>query len=184
MKSNELPPHAQIMQFILGKWISKPIYVVAELGIADMLSDGPKSIEELAQTTEVHELSLYRIMRALACLGIFSEMHDGRFELTPMAECLKSDALRPIALMMHSDWHDKAWGNLFESVKTGEKAFDSIIDTVRAEKVIINSIENLQPTLEDVFLDITGSEMRDKADKKIPMRSHRHRSMKPKRRIR
>ena len=122
MYPKELPPHIEIMKFILGKWISKPIYVVAKLKIADILSDGPKSIKELAQTTESHAPSLYRIMRALACLDIFSELHDGRFALTPMAECLKSDALRPIALMMHSDWHDKAWGNLFESVKTGEKA--------------------------------------------------------------
>jgi hypothetical protein len=125
MKPTGLPPHVEMMKFILGKWISKPIYVAAKLSIADILSDGPKSIEELAQMIDVHAPSLYRLMRALACLGIFSETNDGRFESTPMAECLKSDALRPIALMMHSDWHDKAWANLLESVKTGEKAFDN-----------------------------------------------------------
>jgi hypothetical protein len=76
--------------------------------------------------SDVHAPSLYRVMRALACLGIFSETNNRRFELTPMAVCLKSDALRPIALMMHSDWHDKAWDNLLESVKTGEKAFDKV----------------------------------------------------------
>ncbi|MGD2066354.1 MAG: ABC transporter ATP-binding protein [Candidatus Bathyarchaeota archaeon] len=65
---------------------------------------------------------------------------------------------------------------------TGNEAFDTIIDTVRAAKGKINSVENLQPTLEDVFLHITGREMRDKADNKIPMERHRH-SM-PKRRIR
>ena len=92
----------------------------------DILLDGPKTIEELAQKTNTHAPSLYRIMRALACLGIFSELDDGRLELTPMTECLKSDALGPVALMMHSDWHDKAWGNLLESVRTGEKAFDKV----------------------------------------------------------
>ena len=55
---------------------------------------------------------------------------------------------------------------------TGDEAFGTIIDAVRAEKAKINSIENLQPTLEDVFLHITGREVRDKADKKIPMRKH------------
>ena len=54
----------------------------------------------------------------------------------------------------------------------GDKAFDNIIDAVRAEKGKINSVENLQPTLEDVFLQITGREMRDKADKKIQMPNH------------
>jgi ABC-2 type transport system ATP-binding protein len=55
---------------------------------------------------------------------------------------------------------------------TGDKAFDKIIDTLRAEKAKINSIENLQPSLEDVFLFITGREMRDKADQKIKMPRH------------
>jgi len=53
---------------------------------------------------------------------------------------------------------------------TGDKAFDAIIDAVRAENAKINSIEKLQPTLEDVFLHITGREVRDKADNKIAMK--------------
>jgi ABC-2 type transport system ATP-binding protein len=65
---------------------------------------------------------------------------------------------------------------------TGDEAFDNIIDALRAEKVKINSVENLQPTLEDVFLHITGREMRDKADKKIQMPTRG--SFRQKRRIR
>ena len=53
---------------------------------------------------------------------------------------------------------------------TGDDAFDLIIDAIRAEKAKINSIEKLQPTLEDVFLQITGREVRDKADNKIAMK--------------
>lgn len=124
MKPTELPPHAQIMQFILSKWISKPIYAIAELGITDMLSDGPKSIDELAQMSRTHAPSLYRVLRALASLGIFFETRNRCFELTPMAECLKTKAMRSIALMFHSDWHDKAWASLLDSVKTGKTAFE------------------------------------------------------------
>ena len=65
---------------------------------------------------------------------------------------------------------------------TGDEAFDTIIDALRADKAKINSVENLQPTLEDVFLQITGRKMRDKADNKIPMRNHRPFS--PKQRVR
>ena len=65
---------------------------------------------------------------------------------------------------------------------TGDEALDTIIDAVRGVKARINSVENLQPTLEDVFLQITGREMRDKANNKIPMGNHRHGA--PKRRIR
>jgi len=56
----------------------------------------------------------------------------------------------------------------------GDEAFDTIIDSVRAEKGKISSVKNLEPTLEDVFLYITGHEVRDKADRKIPVRRHRH----------
>jgi len=55
MTPNDLKPQTQLMQFIVGKWISKPIYVAAKLGIADMLAEGPKSIKELAQKSQSHE---------------------------------------------------------------------------------------------------------------------------------
>lgn len=51
----------------------------------------------------------------------------------------------------------------------GEDAFDNIIDVVRTRNGKITSMANLQPTLEDVFLHITGHEVRDSADQKIPM---------------
>ncbi len=124
MGPNELPPPAQLMNFIVGKWISKPIYVAAELGIADMLDDGSKTIEELAQLSQSHAPSLYRMMRALASVGIFSEVEEKRFEITPIAEFLKSGAMRSIALMFNSDWSDKAWGCFMDSIKTGCTAFE------------------------------------------------------------
>jgi ABC-2 type transport system ATP-binding protein len=55
----------------------------------------------------------------------------------------------------------------------GEEAFDSIIDAIRAKGGKITSMENLQPTLEDVFLHITGHQVRDSADQKMPMAKHR-----------
>ena len=124
MNSNHLPPQAQLMQFIVGKWISKPIYVAAELCIADLLAEGPKRVEDLARASKSHAPSLYRVLRALASVGIFSETEDKKFELTPMAELLKSGAMRSIALMFNSDWSDKAWGYFLENVKNGETAFE------------------------------------------------------------
>jgi ABC-2 type transport system ATP-binding protein len=56
---------------------------------------------------------------------------------------------------------------------SGDGAFDTILDAVRSEKGRINSVRNLEPTLEDVFLQITGHEVRDKADQKIPVRTPR-----------
>ncbi|WP_022664939.1 methyltransferase [Desulfospira joergensenii] len=124
MKPTELSAPAQLMKFIVGRWISKPIYVAAELGIADILAEGPKDIEEMAQVSRSHAPSLYRMMRALASVGIFSETDGRRFELTPMAGYLKTDAMRSIAILFNSDWSDKSWGYFMDSIKTGETAFE------------------------------------------------------------
>jgi ABC-2 type transport system ATP-binding protein len=66
-------------------------------------------------------------------------------------------------------------------ISHGQEAFDSVIDAVRTKGGRINSMENLQPTLEDVFLHITGHEVRDSADRKIPMGDHNHFDAGPKR---
>jgi len=124
MNPEEISPQEQLMKFITGKWISKPIYVAAELGIADMLSDGPESIESLAKMSHAHAPALYRVMRALASVGIFAELEDKLFDLTSMAECLKTGAMRSIILMFNADWNDRAWGYLMDSVKTGNTAFE------------------------------------------------------------
>jgi len=55
----------------------------------------------------------------------------------------------------------------------GDDALDDIIDATRANGGKIVSMENLEPTLEDVFLHITGHQVRDSADQKIPI-GHRH----------
>jgi len=54
----------------------------------------------------------------------------------------------------------------------GDEAFDSVIDAIRVKNGKITSMENLQPTLEDVFLHITGHQVRDSADQKIKMEKH------------
>lgn len=122
MTQNQNHPQ-QLMQFILGKWISKPIYAAAHLGIADILSDGPLSIDELAKKTESHGPSLYRVMRALAGVGIFMEKEDGLFALTPMAELLKKGVLQAVAIMPNTDWNEKAWSFFLDGIKTGETPF-------------------------------------------------------------
>ena len=66
----------------------------------------------------------------------------------------------------------------------GEEAFDSIIDAIRSKSGKITSIENLQPTLEDVFLHLTGHQVRDSANQKMPIAMHRGPFARPKARIR
>ena len=119
-----LSPEDQMMQWITSKWITKPIYVISELGIADLVCDGPKSVEALAEETNTHAPTLYRILRALSSVGVFVETEECVFGLTPLAQCLFSNALRPIARMFLSEWHDKAWNGLGHTIRTGEPGFN------------------------------------------------------------
>jgi len=123
--SEQIPsPENQMMQWITSKWITKPIYVVAELGIADLLRDAPLSVNALAVKTDTHAPTLYRLLRALSSVGIFAETDERMFGMTPLAQCLLSDAMRPMARMFLSDWHDKAWNSLAYTIRTGKPGFD------------------------------------------------------------
>jgi len=124
MSEQMLVPEDQMMQWITSKWITKPIYVISELGIANLLCDGSLSVDALAKKTDTHAPTLYRLLRALSSVGIFTETDDHVFGLTPLAQCLLSDAMRPIARMFLSGWHDKAWNGLNYTVRTGKPSFD------------------------------------------------------------
>ncbi len=114
----------QLMKFITAKWISKPIYIVSKLGIADLLSKGVMGISELSQKTSSNEEYLYRIMRALSSFGIFKENRARHFEQTDMSSLLQSNAMGTFAILFNGEWNDKAWLELFDCVKTGEVPFE------------------------------------------------------------
>jgi hypothetical protein len=120
----ELAAANQMVQWMTGKWISHAIYAAAKLSIADILQDGEKTLVELAERTSTHAPSLYRLLRALASIGIFRESAPGSFQSTELGDLLRSGAMRAASLMMHSDWHDQAWAQLLHSIRTGESAFE------------------------------------------------------------
>jgi len=124
-----LPPVIALMNLTTGHWTTQAIFVAAKLGIADLLRDGPISSSELAKSAVVDARCLYRLLRALASVGIFSEGADGRFELTPMAECLQSNtpgSVRPWVLVMGEPYGFQPWAELLHSVTTGETAFNHV----------------------------------------------------------
>jgi SAM-dependent methyltransferase len=118
-----------LQNLILGKWVSQAVSVAAKLGIADLLKDGPRACDDLARAARVDASALYRLLRALASVGVFVEEADRRFTLTPTAEFLRSDvqgSLRAVATMAGEEWTWRPWGELHRSVTTGERAFDGI----------------------------------------------------------
>lgn len=123
------PPHVALLELSLSFWYTQAIYVAAKLGVADHLKDGPKSIDELAEATGTDAGALYRLMRALASIGVFAEENDGRFALTRMGEALRSDApnsMRAVAIMTGEDWWWNAWGRIDYGVRTGRSSFEHV----------------------------------------------------------
>ena len=126
----ESPLHQlTLLQMIMGNWVSQSIYAAAQLGIADYLKDGDKSYVELATLTATHKQSLYRLLRALASLGIFAEVASGKFTMTPLATFLRSDvpsSLRDFSIMMSDYGHYGSWGNILNAVQTGKSGFEHL----------------------------------------------------------
>ena len=132
---NERSPAQTLLQLTSGYWVSQAIYVVAKLGIADLLKDGAKTCADLAKVTGTDAQSLSRVMRALASVGVCTEMDGGRFGLTPLAGPLQTgvpDSMRAWAIMLGEESY-RAWGELLYSVKTGEPAFDHVYHMRRFE---------------------------------------------------
>lgn len=110
-----------------GFHVARALYVAASLGVADLLGDGPKSGAELAKATGTHERSLWRVMRLLACEGVFAEDDSGRFALTPLSNRLRTGpagSLRDLVVHQLGGEAYEAWGELMACVRTGETAFD------------------------------------------------------------
>lgn len=127
--SKNTPLPEALEQMITSTWISQAIYVAAQLGIADLLKDGPKSSFDLAKATGTHERSLYRVLRALASVGVFVELEDGCFELTPLATYLQTDvpgSMRALAIMFGKEWHWRPWLNVLHTLKTGNTTFEHV----------------------------------------------------------
>jgi SAM-dependent methyltransferase len=118
----------RLNQMIVGAWVTQAIYVAAEIGIADLLAAAPRTAAELAREVGVHAASLYRVLRALASIDLFSEDDHGRFALTPLGRRLGSEtpgSKRSLARMAGAEFY-RSWGSLLSSVETGAAAFDQV----------------------------------------------------------
>jgi hypothetical protein len=124
----EVSTHQQLDQMITGYWISQAIYAAAKFGIADHLQDGPKTVAELSDATSTNPDALYRLLRALASVGIFTEGEPRRFSLTPLAEPLQSNiaGLKRALALMSGDEQFRTWAEIAYSIRTGKMAFDKV----------------------------------------------------------
>jgi hypothetical protein len=118
---------AMLRQLIMGFRITQLIYVAAKLGLADRMEHGPQMPQQLAHAVGAEPQAIYRLLRALASLGLFVETAEGAFALTSLAQLLRTNvagSLRSLALLYGEEWLWQAYGGMLYSVQTGRPAFE------------------------------------------------------------
>lgn len=121
-------PRRSLLQIMEFARLSVCIYVAAKLEIPDLLKDGPLSSDSLAQMTQTHAPSLYRVLRLLAGGGILREVEPGHFAVSPAGAYLQRDmpdSVRPWVLMYH-EVNARPYVDLLHTVQTGESAFQHV----------------------------------------------------------
>jgi hypothetical protein len=111
-----------MLELILGALVAQTITAVADLGVADALAGGPMRLDELADKVGADSDALRRALRALICKGIFAQGDDGRYELTPRADVLRSDApvsMAALARLVGAPQEREHWSLLTQTLRTG-----------------------------------------------------------------
>jgi hypothetical protein len=126
----DVSPSMQMRQLLWpGAMAVQAIHAAAKLSLADLVASRPKSVEELADSTQTHGPSMARLLRALTSLGIFVEEPPGRYRQTALSETLRSDhpdSVRPSAIMLGAHFIFNPCGALEETVRTGHPSFERL----------------------------------------------------------
>jgi hypothetical protein len=128
----EKPQHADLLQLVNSYQVSQAIHVAAVLGIADILKHGSRSADDIASEIEADPEVTYRLLRALAAVGVFREESEQAFSLTPVGEGLLADtpgSLRDSAIWLGQESNWNSWGKLILGVKSGENVFPQVYGT-------------------------------------------------------
>lgn len=123
-------PRELLLQLTTAVWTAQALWAAARLGLADQLAAGPRTRDELAAATGTLPLPLYRVLRALAGLGIFQELPDGRLANTPASELLRSGvpgSIRDYVIFVGEPWHLAAHGEILHALRTGEPSVDRVV---------------------------------------------------------
>lgn len=115
----------EITRCIYGNWMSQVTYVFAELGVADQLADGPKTIDELAEAMEVNAGYLKRTLRCAFELGYLTfDQVTGLYYITPKGSILGTNhpnSKREEARLNGAGYRYHPWGNLINILRNGMK---------------------------------------------------------------
>jgi hypothetical protein len=125
---SSLAQHLMVM--VLGVAQTAVLCTAAQLGLADHMKDGPKSVAALAEATGTHLPTLTRLMGVLVHLGLCVETAPGQFTCTSLGTLLQTEApqsVRHFAMVNGGEWYGPTWPHLTHSVRTGTSAFEAVV---------------------------------------------------------
>ncbi len=122
------PGAPTLMRLLSGYRLSMALYVVAKLGVADRLADGPRNVEDLARELHVHPDRLFRVVRALASVGVFTLDDRRNIGQTPVSEYLRTELPGSLNALVQYNGEQgyRAFADLLHAVTTGTTAFDHV----------------------------------------------------------
>lgn len=116
-------PTLKLLLLVNGYQVSQAIHAAATLKLADFAGDAPRSAEDIAADAGTAPEPTYRLLRALASIGIFEETDDNRFTANELSVLLRSDdprSMRGWADFIGRPMHWQLWGDLVHCVQTGQ----------------------------------------------------------------
>jgi precorrin-6B methylase 2 len=125
LPSADLSPAFALRRLIFGHRVTEMIAVATRLGLADTLGESAQTAPELAARLEADPDALYRLLRALASVGIVEARGQDRFALSAIGCCLRTDvpdSQHDWVLLESADFFQQAWADLGTAVRTGRSA--------------------------------------------------------------
>ncbi len=155
-------PEQILLQLGSGLWASQVLSVATRLDVLECLANGVNRASVVAQELQLHALSVERLLRGCAALGVVEESEVGHFELTPMGELLTRQhprSLRDAISMMTDAGHWQSWHQLEHAVRSGEAAFkqalgvDNVFDYFASQPEEANRFNRAMASFTRAFVE-------------------------------
>src|SRR3954449_3746440 len=105
---------------------------MAELGVADVLTERPQDTQDLARALHCEPDALHRLLRAAATFRAVRMDRHGRVRHTRLSRTLRSDNRYEVGSwcrFLRAPEHQQAWADLTTTVRKGEPAFRRVHGT-------------------------------------------------------
>ena len=120
---NEREPASVLWDFCRGALMTRMLGIVADLGVADALADGPRDVHEVSREVGADADTLHRFLRALASDGVFEEVEPRVFRNTQASELLRDPSQQAFAHLFGGAWHRAAGELNARGAPTFERVF-------------------------------------------------------------